>query len=795
VNLLSSQQVQELLAGAPAGATIYLVGAGGCGMSGIGHLLLDLGFRVAGSDLQVNDEVLELRARGAHIHTGHAGEQVEAARPVLLVFTSAVRSGNPELVRADELGIPMARRALALAALVHRQQGVCVAGMHGKTTTSALLAFALEGLGSKPSFAVGWRVPQLPRHARMSPPSGGRLPLFVVEADESDGTLREYHPRHAIVLNVDEEHLDYFADFEAVCREFAQFAAQTSGKVVFCADDERLSALYARLPRAISYGYHPLAAYRIETKFCAPPAQPTGAAGMAVADARVCFEIWHDRRKLGDFHLALLGEKNISNAAAVIALLHQLGHAPEAIAAAIAGFKGAGRRQEQRFRDARFAVYDDYGHHPNEVRATLRAFRSLGPRRLLVAFQPHRFTRTQHLLKEFATAFSGADQLWLMEIYPASEPPIPGVNSSLLAREISAQGTRVNVVADAAQLRHEVRAAMQPGDLVVFLGAGADITVAAQGLAAQLREEPVLPAEEIMAGLSAVLSNEAVLERDEPLASRTTIRIGGKADFYVEPASEEDLAAVLRFCASRRLPFTIFGRGSNLVVRDGGFRGVVVCLAHKGFSRVEVVNGRVHCGAGASLKQIALAAREHKLGGLEFLDGIPGSLGGALRMNAGAMGNWIFEMVETLRLMDHTGRVMERRASELLVEYRGCPWLKNHIALSAVIKCEADAAEAIEQRLLVGRHQRRTTQPRQPSAGCIFKNPEAIPAGRLIDELGLKGTRVGGAVVSDLHANFIVNDGGATARDVLALIAIIQDRARRARGIELETEVEILGED
>jgi UDP-N-acetylenolpyruvoylglucosamine reductase len=283
--------------------------------------------------------------------------------------------------------------------------------------------------------------------------------------------------------------------------------------------------------------------------------------------------------------------------------------------------------------------------------------------------------------------------------------------------------------------------------------------------------------------------------RDEPLAKHTTLRIGGPADVYVEPASETDLVALVKFCHERDLPFVVIGRGSNLLVRDGGVRGVVICLAQANFSRIVVVGERLRCGAGAKLKNVAVEAKRTGLTGVEFLEGIPGSVGGALRMNAGAMGGATFDVVESVRLMDHTGKIQERNRADIPVEYRCCLLLKNHIALDAVFKCQPAPREEIEQRMKAFSEKRWASQPTAPSAGCLFKNPDTIPAGKLIDELGLKGARVGGAVVSAEHGNFIVNDGQATARDVLELIAILQARVKEARGIELQTEVEIIGEE
>ena len=795
---LTSDQIDELLRANGSDATVYLIGAGGCGMSGLGHLLLDLGHRVAGSDVACNEEVQQLRARGAEIHLGHHAEQLTASSPVLVVYSSAIPLDNPELQAAQQSQIPIVRRAALLAALVHRQRGICVAGMHGKTTTTSLLAFALQNLSANPSHAVGALVPQLKRHARFalnsSEVNSDAKPFFVVEADESDGTLRQFHPECAIVLNVDQEHLDFYANVEAVCAEFHQFAQQTRGPLIFCADDVRLAELLARQPGAVSYGFNPLATYRLESKVQSPKSKVQVSDDLLTRDARhSTFDVWKSGEHLGEFTISLLGEKNISNAGAVIALLHHLGYAASDIAAAIAPFTGAARRQQELFCDQRFQVFDDYGHHPAEIEATLKAFKGLGARRLLVAFQPHRFTRTQHLLKQFSTCFQEADRLWVTEVYAASETQIAGINGALLVGAIREQGQAVEFMPSLEDLRRALRAAMMPGDLVLFLGAG-DITKAAHELANELKQETVTPKEQLFSELAALLSGAAQVKCNEPLAKRTTLRVGGRADLYVEPASETDLARALQFCTEHQLPFTMLGRGSNLLVRDGGIRGVVICLAHPHFSRLEIIGERLHCGAGVRLKTLAVEARRNGLAGLEFLEGIPGSLGGSMRMNAGAMGSWLFDVIETIRFMDYTGEVHERGASEVNVEYRGCPLFKNHIALSAVLKGQPASKEVIAERTNGFNQKRWESQPAAASAGCIFKNPQAIPAGRLIDELGLKGTRVGGAVVSDVHGNFIVNDGKATARDVLNLIEIIKQRASSARGIDLETEVEILGE-
>lgn len=310
-----------------------------------------------------------------------------------------------------------------------------------------------------------------------------------------------------------------------------------------------------------------------------------------------------------------------------------------------------------------------------------------------------------------------------------------------------------------------------------------------------ISKQPMLSGTQIAGELAGVISLSTIICRDEPLAKRTTLRVGGRADVYVEPASETDLAGVMKYCRRRFLPLFVIGRGSNLLVRDGGFRGVIISLTHACFRRIEISGERLHCGAGAKLKNVAVEAKRCGLSGVEFLEGIPGSVGGALRMNAGAMGGTTFEIVESARLMDMEGAVRQWPRAEMSVAYRDCETLKTHIALGAVFKCRTAPREEIDKRMQEFSEKRWASQPAAPSAGCLFKNPAAIPAGKLIDELGLKGTRVGGAVVSAEHGNFIVNDGDAKARDILELIALLQARVKEARGIELETEIEIIGEE
>ncbi len=444
---------------------------------------------------------------------------------------------------------------------------------------------------------------------------------------------------------------------------------------------------------------------------------------------------------------------------------------------------------------------DDYGHHPTEIRTTLKAAHTLGFKRILLAFQPHRYSRTQALWDEFVGAFGGVDQLYLADIYSAGEEPLRGVTSQALARAVRSTGQEpVRHEADLGRLAERLAGEAQPGDLVLTMGAG-DIHKVAAAVAAMLqaqgsnRPRAGQRGTAIFSDLRSLLSANTPLRRDEPMAKHTSLRVGGPAEFWIEPVNETELARLLHYTHAREIPVTIIGRGTNLLVRDGGIEGFVIRLDGAEFTRVTVDEEMVIARAGGRLRQVVNAGRRHSLGGLEFLEGIPGTVGGALRMNAGAMGRQTFEVVERVRYVSLAGEIYESEAQLIPVRYRSCPVFASHVALEARFRGNKTRPSLIEKTLRLFEKKRWSSQPARPSAGCIFKNPEPIPAGRLIEELGLKGEKIGRAEVSEKHGNFIVTSKGAHAADVLALIQRIRQRALDERGIDLETEVTILGRE
>jgi UDP-N-acetylmuramate--L-alanine ligase/UDP-N-acetylenolpyruvoylglucosamine reductase len=744
---------------------IHLVGVAGSGMSGLAGLLIELGHAVSGSDKVTSTETERLQRLGLRFHAQHRPEHADAAD--LVVFSSAIKDANPILVAGRDSGKPVVRRAEALAAIMRAKRGIVVAGMHGKTTTSAMTAHVLREGGLHPSHYVGAEIPILGTNAHWD----SRGEYFVAEGDESDGTLRCFHPEHSLILNIEEEHLDFYPDLVAIEKVFAQLIDQTNGTVFYNTDDPNAARLCAKRESAVSYGFSEQAHYR--------------GVDVDLRDFGSVFCVCRHGQKLGQATLNVPGEHNVHNALGVIALASELGIPFEKTEASLRKFEHARRRFEVKYESDRFLLVDDYAHHPTEIRATLKTARATGRKRVLAMFQPHRYSRTKALCIEFGCSFDEIDRVVVTDVYPASEPPIPGISGQTIVDEIVKRGHRAASYQPRFERLHwDIGNALHVGDLVVSLGAG------------NIHEQlSILAADLVIAEkLKAIVGEEGDVRLYEPLSKHTTLRVGGPAQFWVEPQNERAFSDLIRFCRDEHLPLFAMGRGSNLLVRDGGIRGVVVHPRGGDFDKIEVNGSEITAGAGVKLREVAYAARAANLGGLEWMEGIPGVVGGALRMNAGAMGAQTFESVTRIRYLDADGNPHVKNRDELEVFYRRFPLLENNFAISATFRAQRAERAEIDSRLRESQEKRRTTQPIAKSAGCIFKNPNSIPAGQLVDELGLKNSRIGNARVSEVHGNFIVNDGGATAAEMLQLIGKIQNAARAKRGIELETEVQIVGE-
>ena len=445
---------------------VHFVGVGGIGMSGIAELMVNLGYEVSGSDMHRTDVTDRLESLGAVISQGHDARNVAGVE--LVVYSSAVRQSNPEIAAARERGVAVVARAELLAELMRLRQGIAVAGAHGKTTTTSMIALVLDIAGLDPTAVIGGRVSTFGSNARL-----GRGQYLVAEADESDRSFLKLSPRFVVITNIDREHLEAYRDFDDLKQSFVQFAngVPASGVVILCDDDAHLRELRREIKRhVVTYGFDETADvtatdvhYKGFGSACTVRARKPG--GRAL--------------DLGSLELSVPGRHNVLNALAAVAMSRELGIAWRDIARALAGFQGAERRFQPRGIARGVAVVEDYGHHPTEIAAVIAAAKPIADGRLIVAFQPHRFSRTQFLMRDFGPAFAGADVVVLTDIYAAGEDAIAGISLESLASAVRADFTGdLRVVPKVADVPKEVAAVAKAGDLVVLLGAGSIGTVA-----------------------------------------------------------------------------------------------------------------------------------------------------------------------------------------------------------------------------------------------------------------------------------------------------------------------------
>ncbi|MGH0028500.1 MAG: UDP-N-acetylmuramate--L-alanine ligase [Myxococcota bacterium] len=456
---------------------VHFVGAGGIGMCGLAELLANQGYQVTGSDLREGPTVARLRSLGIEVAVGHA--ETNVGRADVVVYSSAVRPTNPELLEAERRKIPVIPRAEMLAEVMRLKDGIAVAGSHGKTTTTSLIAHVLDAVGLDPTVVVGGRVLTAGRD-----PSTTRLgagDLIVAEADESDGSFLRLAPVLAVVTNIDPEHLDHYGSYEALQDAFADFANRVPfwGATVLCLDHPGVQALLPRMTRrTVTYGTVS------QADFVASDLAPDVADG----GLGLRFTVRADGERLGSARTRLPGRHNVLNALATLAVARELDVPFADAAAALDSFLGIERRFERKGEVGGVQVVDDYGHHPAEIRATLEAARSVHPGRLVVAFQPHRYTRTRDLWEDFVSAFHDADVLLVSEIYAASEDKIPGVDAAGLVGAIQAHGHRdAHFVADLDRVLDRLADVARPGDLILTLGAGSISTLGTR-LVERLRE-------------------------------------------------------------------------------------------------------------------------------------------------------------------------------------------------------------------------------------------------------------------------------------------------------------------
>ena len=743
------------------------LGVGGMGMAPLAGWMARAGYPIVGYDDNLQERVrLFLKDSGVTLRDFVFAEQLSNFTSI--VYTSAIPSNDPLLVAARELGLKTLRRGEMLAEIAVNKRLIAIVGSHGKTTTSGMIAHAVNHCGVAANYILGG----LFNDVAMPPSRYDTSDWLIAEIDESDGTIEHFSPEVTVVLNVDWDHADRYPNAENLDASFRQLIARTKQQVLLSTEDD--------LPRRfVEIGEVECCTFGVDGDYMVEPLT-NGSLQLSGRFAPAQVE------SVG------AGYFNQVNGSAALAVLNWM--SVDLPVDVLSSFGGMARRQTMLYHDAQLTVIEDYAHHPTEIAALFHCLRAMAPdKRLVIVFQPHRYSRTQQFKREFAKVLTSADQLFLLPVYAAHEEVIVGGTIDELADEFEGESPEVLTMDLTGIKRLEGAIGTEPS-MIAFVGAG-DIDLFGSLYTAMHRFGSELNSA-WTDFLKSRVSTDCVLKGNEPLANKTTMRIGGAAQFYAEPKNLCDLRALLRAAKLFGLETFCLGRGSNVVVPDEGFSGLVIRFSSAEWRRSEVLSeGRIWAGTGVRLKEICGHAAKAGIAGFEFLEGIPGAIGGALRMNAGAMGSWMFDVVERVQFLDEFGQFQNLPKDAFHFGYRKVEEISRGIALGAILRSVNSEDEvSIRGRMDSYSSSRKSSQPRDPSAGCIFKNPEGNFAGKLIDTCGVKGMRVGAAEVSDVHGNFIVNRGGASAADVIELVRQVRAVIYTKAGYVLEPEVLLLGQ-
>ncbi len=758
---------------------IHLVGISGFGMAGLACLLQKRGFDVSGCDIQPGIMGEWLNGVGINPVVGHSPDHLDD-HVDWMIRSAAVPETASEIAAALEKGIPVFRRGEVLPALLMGAHSVAVAGTHGKTSVSSFIAQMLTKLGRAPSFCIGGETRNLGGVAG----HGGTDATMVVEADESDGTVALYVPDIAVLTNIEYDHMEQFSSASEFRECFASLIANTKQRVVYCVDDPGAASLCRDSSKALSYGFSESAVVR----------------GAVIEEdgESVSFDVSIEGSEEERITLAIPGRHNVLNVLAAIAVGYELGIDLASMVPVLGALELPDRRFDVVVNAGGVRVISDYAHHPTEIRALISTAVQGMTGRLLAVFQPHRYTRTKALGCDFPVSFKGVDQLVLLPVYSASEEPIQGGTVwdlySHFRDGIEGSGIDCYLSSSLEQAWDYFREELEEGDTLLVVGAG-DVERIAGWAGAEIADcksrMNCLKSDRVKALTTQQFSNATTISFNEPMARRTTFGLGGTADAWVEIANEDDLALIIRWCEQHRIPFNLVGAGSNLLVSDLGLRGVTVRLSMEGFCGIREKDGLVVAGAGARIRKLMESLEVQGKRGLEFLEGIPGTVGGAVRMNAGAWGGEIGTAVKWVRGIDMHGRTRTLEAGALDFSYRACPALRDLVVLEvgfSLLAGDCDSIAGLRSEYAVRRDWMRGLR----CAGSVFRNPEGRSAGQLIDELDLKGKAVGGARISEQHANVIDVGKDATASDVMCLIELTRRAVKDERGIDLEEEIVIL---
>lgn len=791
---------------------LHFMGIGGIGMSGIARWYHAEGFHVSGCDFRESETVQALRAEGIPVHIGHDASHVQDVD--VLVSSMAVPLEHPEIQAANSQGIPHLRRIRLLADIFDKRKGIGITGTHGKSTTTGMLSHILMQTDIRPSLLIGASLPLINGNYYH-----GTGDYLVAEVDESDPGFGDIASYLGVITNLEADHIagefeerrNYHASLEELEKITSSYIAKAE-TLLYCADWQRLEALCHTHPRAYRYGKD---ADNLDY----------AVRNLRMSQTETCFDMQTPRASYA-VRLPLLGEYNALNAVAALAVVDMLEMPLEPAIAALETFTGIGRRFQEHGRLRGAPLIDDYAHHPTEIQAALSAAKQTG-RRVRAILQPHRWIRTAQQWPEMAAAACIADEVVVTDIYAASEQPIAGVSAQLIVAAIAEAGVPVRY-ASLAEAEEYFAETLAEDDLLITLGAGDVYKVLTNLLARKdLLEHTIIPHEALLPSSDALKNKKITTDVDNsddkvmkqkviaspvpasnrnnlfaadkatlkirrtkdrqptvlqmPLAKLTTLGVGGEVELW-RVESEADLRE------ATAQPYRILGAGSNILASDAGVPERVIKLG-RSYNSIRDYAGEadVWLGAATPLPGLVRRTAEAGLSGLEGLLGVPAVLGGAIAMNAGTRYGEMSDVVQEVELfMDGALHIVP--AASLNLRYRHSEIPQGAIITRARLKLTPSTPEAVQAKLEQVDNARKG-QPKIKSAGCAFKNPVGDSAGRLIDGAGLKGLQVGQAMVSHEHANFIVNLGGATAQDVVTLLAQINHQLEQP----LETEWELWG--
>ena len=769
---------------------IHLIGIGGAGLSAIAQVLLDKGYTVSGSDRVASPLFNAITNAGARTYLDHAAEQIKGADIVLR--SSAIPDDNPEVLAALAQGIPVLKRAEFLGELTDGKQTIAIAGSHGKTTTTAMLVWMLSKLNQDPSYIVGGVLKQFACNAH-----AGSSQYFVIEADEYDNMFLGLSPTIGIITNIEHDHPDFFPTEKDYLDAFQAFVEriQPNGLALLCIDDpltQKLTDVITKSGiRVLTYGVSPQANYQAD-QIHLDGVQHRFSLKKRDEDGRIL--------ELGSQTLVLPGKHNVLNATAALAVIDQLGLPMDKALSALQSFTGTQRRFEVLGEADGITIIDDYGHHPTQLMVTLKAAQQRYPgKRIWAIWQPHTYTRTLALADDFTRALKLADRVLVLPVYAAREKN-PGYSAEqFIAKLPQGQAAFSQNLQSAAQTLLKT---LQPDDVVIFFSAGDAVELSQAVMSALKRKTNVdqaanNPSKSILFDeLRAVFGTK--MHENVKMANFTTARVGGPVPALITIFTLEELTMAAQLLWRNSTPFIVLGSGSNILVSDEGLDAVVL---HNRAHNVKIDTASevptIYAESGAILSTVARQSALRGLSGLEWAAPVPGTVGGAVYGNAGAHGADMASNLKMAEILHKINGIENWPVEKLAYQYRSSLLKREKIPcviLSGTFSMVRSSREEAWEKINAFQTRRRETQPSGASMGSVFKNPSGDYAGRLIEDAGLKGRRVGRAMISPQHANFIINLEGATAQDIWHLIKIAKETVKDKFGINLEPEIEMLGD-